>query len=94
MTPTVRKLGSLLLALTVISFCGPLPASAITVELAKKCREMAVKAHPPPLRLGNQAYAQAEREFFAQCVSHDGNLDIPDSSNSDDTGAKDGDTAH
>ncbi len=51
------------------------PATAITADLAKKCREMAVKAHPPPKPPGNKAYAQAERDFFRECVSKDGHMD-------------------
>lgn len=95
MTHTVRRLGSFLLALPVITVCSAVPASAISVELAKKCREMAVKAHPPPLRLGNKAYAQAERDFFAQCVANDGHLDNPGAPKDGDTdGPTDGDTAH
>lgn len=95
MTHTVRRIGSLFLALQVITVCSAVPASAISVQLAKKCREMAVKAHPPPLRLGNKAYAQAERDFFAQCVANDGHLDNPGGSTDGDTdGPTDGDTAH
>ncbi len=50
-------------------------ATAITADLAKKCREMAVKAHPPPNPLGNKAYAQAERDFFRECVSKNGHME-------------------
>jgi len=55
---------------TVI-LCTALPAHAITVELAKKCREMAIKAHPqsPP---GTSPYAEAEREFYHECISKNG----------------------
>jgi hypothetical protein len=86
MTNVVRRLGSLLLVLLVIAVCSAVPASAISVELAKKCRDMAVKAHPPPIRLGNKAYAQAERDFFAQCVAKNGHVDNPDTSKNGDTG--------
>ena len=50
------------------------PATAITADLAKKCREMAIKAHPPPNSPGNKAYAQAERDFFRECVSKNGQM--------------------
>jgi hypothetical protein len=50
------------------------PAVAISVELAKKCRDMAIKAHPPPSSLGGKAYAQAERSFFSECVSRNGQM--------------------
>jgi curli biogenesis system outer membrane secretion channel CsgG len=86
MTNVMRRLGTLFLALAVITVCPVVPASAISVELAKKCRDMAVKAHPPPIRLGNKAYAQAERDFFARCVAHNGNIENPDTSKNSDTG--------
>jgi hypothetical protein len=54
------------------------PAAAISAELANKCREMAIKAHPPPSPPGNKAYAQAEREFFRICVSQNGQMPAND----------------
>jgi hypothetical protein len=60
-----------------IQLVGPLaisPAIAISVDLAKKCRDMAVKAHPPALA-GTTPYAAAERDFFRTCVSNDGQVD-------------------
>jgi curli biogenesis system outer membrane secretion channel CsgG len=86
MTNVARRLGTLFLALAVITACTAVPASAISLELAKKCRDMAVKAHPPPIRLGNKPYAQAERDFFALCVAHNGNVENPDASKNSDTG--------
>jgi hypothetical protein len=44
------------------------PAIAISVDLAKKCREMAIKSHPPA-PAGTAPYAQAERDFFRDCIS-------------------------
>ena len=38
---------SFITATLVLAFLMPQPASAISVELAKKCRELAFKAHPP-----------------------------------------------
>ena len=49
-------------------------ADALTAELAKKCRDMAIKSHPPPIPPGNKAYAQAERDFFRECVSRNGQM--------------------
>jgi len=48
--------------------------AAITVELAKKCRQMAIDSHPPPIRPGNKAYAEAERSFFQECVKKNGDM--------------------
>jgi hypothetical protein len=54
------------------------PAAAITADLAKKCRDMAVKAHPPTVA-GSTPYAAAERDYFRDCISKNGN--IPDNKN-------------
>jgi hypothetical protein len=55
------------------------PASALTAELAKKCRDAAIKSHPPPIPPGNKAYAQAERDYFRECVSRNGQMPDNDS---------------
>jgi hypothetical protein len=44
------------------------PAIAISADLAKRCREMAIKSHPPA-PAGTTPYAQAERDFFRNCIS-------------------------
>ena len=49
------------------------PAVAISAELAKKCRDMAIKAHPMTLP-GTTPYAAAERDFFRVCISKNGNM--------------------
>ena len=64
---------SVLLALVIIVDAAS-PVSAVTASLANKCRDLAIKAHPPPFPLGNSAYAQAEREFFSACVSQKGQI--------------------
>jgi hypothetical protein len=45
-----------------------MPTGAITAELAKKCRDEAIKAHPPQ-PAGTLPYAEAEREVFRDCVA-------------------------
>jgi hypothetical protein len=57
------------------------PAAAISAELANKCRDMAIKSHPPPFPLGNKAYAQAERDFFRTCVAKKGQMPDSDAPN-------------
>jgi hypothetical protein len=53
-------------------------ASAVSVELAKKCEALTAKAYPP-LQIGNPAAGSAkgsgrsEQEFFRRCVANDGN---------------------
>jgi hypothetical protein len=57
------------------SICGSQPASAITAELAKKCRAKAIKAHPP-VRAGKKTNnSKAQQDYFRECVAKDGNID-------------------
>jgi len=65
---------TILVAVQILILPAVSPAVAISVELAKKCREMAIKAHPPPPK-GPKAYAQAERYFFNQCVAANGQME-------------------
>jgi hypothetical protein len=46
------------------------PASAVSVELAKKCRAMATKAHPTQ-RAGTKAAGteKAQRDYFRDCIA-------------------------
>jgi hypothetical protein len=46
----------------------------VSAELARKCREMAVKAHPTQLA-GTTPYAAAQRDYFRECIAKGGNMD-------------------
>jgi len=63
-------------------------ANAISADLAKKCRDMAIKAHPYkyPGEKG-AGTAQAERSYFSDCITKDGNMpnQTPATSQSDST---------
>jgi hypothetical protein len=48
------------------------PAGPISVELAKKCRDLALKAHPKPA--SNAPYKHAQREFYETCIAKGGNV--------------------
>jgi hypothetical protein len=48
-------------------------AGPISAELAKKCRALATKAHPTE-RAGTTPYAQAQREYFQDCIAKRGNM--------------------
>ena len=50
---------------------------AISVELAKKCRSMAIKAHPTVL-YGPGRSGTSQRGYFNECVAREGNM--PDQS--------------
>jgi hypothetical protein len=48
--------------------------SAISADLAKKCRELAIKAHPT-LPAGSKSGAeQAQRNYFRECVAKNGDM--------------------
>jgi hypothetical protein len=72
------QFGSLLVAL----FCLAPSASAVTVEVAKKCDALVAKAFPPRV-VGNPAAgsakgtAQTGRNYFRKCVANGGNMDDP-----------------
>jgi hypothetical protein len=58
----------------VLGFLAMEPANArITVELAKKCRALMIKAHPIKLygRTGSEA---AQRIYFQNCISRQGKM--------------------
>jgi len=58
----------------------PASASAITVEVAKKCNALVNKQFPPR-QIGNPAAGSAkgtgrvQREFFNKCVANGGKMD-------------------
>jgi hypothetical protein len=52
------------------------PASAISVELAKKCRAMAIKAHPTQIAGTKQTgIEKAQRDYYRECVAKDGKME-------------------
>ncbi len=57
---------------TILS--GPTPASAITADLAKKCRALMLKAHPYEWPGGRNGVAQAQRDYFNKCVANNGEM--------------------
>ena len=59
----------ILIAIVVLT---PKPASAISVELAKKCRAMALAAHPTTRTGVKHGTAAAERAFYNSCLEHNG----------------------
>jgi hypothetical protein len=68
----IRWVLAWLSALGVVTVLLHDPASAITAELAKKCRTMAIKAHPPAPAGTKTHAAQAERDFFRACIANSG----------------------
>jgi hypothetical protein len=54
------------------------PAAAISTGLAKKCRQMALNAHPPQRAGSKSGYAEAERIYFRDCVAKGGKMPSDD----------------
>lgn len=57
-------------------------ASAISVELAKKCNALTAQAFPPRV-IGNPAAGSAkgsgqeQRDYYKKCVANEGKMDAP-----------------
>lgn len=58
-------------ALLLIVLCFQ-PASAITVELAKKCRDMALKAYPPKPIGSKTGNAKEADDYYRNCLANNG----------------------
>lgn len=72
-----RSVNMLAISLAVVTFtsAGANPAAAISVELAKKCRDLALKAHPYKLPgEPGRGTAAAERDYFSACITRGGGL--------------------
>ncbi len=53
---------------------SPQPAAALTSELAKLCRSMAIRAHPTARPGSAGGSAGAQRAYFQQCVENNGKM--------------------
>lgn len=74
---TLAKSFSTLIVLALTTYLSMAqPVSAISVELAKKCRAMAVKAHPTQIAGTKPTGAEkAQRDYFRECVAKDGKME-------------------
>ena len=50
-------------------------APAPTAEVAKKCREMMIKAYPPVRPGSKTGNAQQQREYFQTCIAQKGKME-------------------
>src|SRR5262245_15651449 len=62
-------------AAVLIASAATSPASSLTAELAKKCRELMVKAYPPAPAGSRTGNAQEQLDYFRTCVARDGKMD-------------------
>jgi hypothetical protein len=74
---TLAKNFSTLIVLALTAYLSMAqPASAISVELAKKCRAMAIKAHPTQKAGTKQTgIEKAQRDYFRECIAKDGKME-------------------
>ena len=75
MSPMRNCVGALITATVLVFVSTGKPASAITAELAKKCRAMAFKEHPPVRAGSKPGAAKAQQEYFRACIAKDGKMD-------------------
>src|SRR5262249_17120173 len=89
MLKALTFLNAFAVTLIIASAATVQPASAITAELAKKCREMMVRAHPVgPAGSKSGGSSAAERGDCRPSIERDGNRDEPASAGQE--GKKDG----
>lgn len=62
----------LFVASACVQFISLAPASAITVELANKCRELSMKAFPPQRPGTKSGHAGEARKYYSDCVAKNG----------------------
>lgn len=67
---------SALLALAVAALCAAAaPVSALDPVLAKMCREKALEAHPYKPAGSSGGSAQAQRNYYNECIAKGGKMD-------------------
>ena len=75
-----KSLATLIVLAVMAHLITPTASLAITTELAKKCRLMAIQAHPTQLAgKKNTGVEAAQRSYFSDCVAHDGKMDTKNS---------------
>ena len=76
-----RKMSPLFGALICVTLASMTSASALTVEVAKKCSALTAKAFPqhetgnPAARSGGGTTGLSQHSYFQRCVSNGGNGD-------------------
>jgi hypothetical protein len=53
----------------------PRSATALSADLAKKCRDLAIKAHPTATAGSTTGSGAAQRGFYQACLAKGGNVD-------------------
>jgi hypothetical protein len=78
MVAILRRLGALALIIACILPASGGSATALTAELAKKCRSLALKAQPYRRAGATKGTAQAERDSYRECIAKEGRVNGAD----------------
>jgi hypothetical protein len=74
MAKAIIKLAAFAGFALVLALAGTKPSVSITAELAKKCRAMAIKAHPTQPAGTKSNFGEEQRTYFRECVAKDGKM--------------------
>jgi len=77
-SPRLKGVFLTLVCLTLVS--GPNRASAVTVEVARKCQALMARAYPPrepgnPAAGSEKGSGRAAQGYFNKCVANGGKMD-------------------
>jgi hypothetical protein len=88
MGPVVNRFAASFAVILIVVLSIPAPASAITVELAKQCRGMALKTHPTALAGSKTGTARAQRDYYLKCIANNGTMPADDAQSAPPPAAK------
>jgi hypothetical protein len=69
-----KGFAALVAAASVALLWTTVPSTAVTAELAKKCRDMAIKAYPRRTAGKPTGTAESERAFYNLCITNNGDM--------------------
>lgn len=75
MVRSVKMFAALGISFATFLYATEKPVGAITLQLAEKCRALALNAHPYKLPgVPGPGTAAAQRDYFNDCVARGGNM--------------------
>ena len=75
MAAILKRLGALTLIIVCALPASMKPAPALTAELAKKCRSLALKSQPYRRAGTAKGTAQAQRDYYRECIAKEGKME-------------------
>jgi hypothetical protein len=77
MPPLKKAYGLLFVSALLVVDTIPTEAFAISAVLAKKCRDLTLRVYRPQRAGSRTGTSEAERNFFQNCVVHNGEVEGP-----------------